>query len=144
MSELGAKKLAEVEAFLTLAGDIINRSTSDFKNSATEVYALLETLTQQTTKAYVDAEMQNIYAEKTDKTVKKLTSMMELYIGDSWDNSTEVLEWSSFYSGAGAAHCAVAGSLALKDGKNEVSIELAKIQSDFSELLNQVILKLGK
>jgi hypothetical protein len=33
--------------------------------------------------------------------------MRDLYIGDEWDNPTEVLEWSGFFEGAALVHWAV-------------------------------------
>lgn len=139
MSELAAKKLAEVEAFLIMSGEIIKRASPDLKESAPEVYESLQKASHQSVKAFVDTEMANLFYSKVEKTTKKLTDMMELYVGDSWDNPTEVLEWSSFFSGAGAAHCAIAGGLSKKDGKDEAKKVLDSLQTDFSKTLELVI-----
>jgi hypothetical protein len=41
---------------------------------------------------------------KIEKTAKKITSMGEMYVGEQWGDSTEVLEWMSFFVGGAIVH----------------------------------------
>lgn len=41
---------------------------------------------------------------KIEKTAKKITSMGEMYVGDQWGDSAEVLEWMSFFVGGAIVH----------------------------------------
>ncbi len=134
MNEFTAKKLAEIEAFLQISGVIIEKAGTPLAENSPEVVEALNALSQQTIAESVDANVKGIFDTKVEKTHAKLSSMMELYIGDEWDNPVEVLEWSSFFSGAAAAHAALASELS-----NETREQLDTIRSDFEALLQKVI-----
>lgn len=44
---------------------------------------------------------------KAQATEEKLKKMRDLYIGDQWDNATELMEWSGFFEGAAIVHWAL-------------------------------------
>lgn len=134
MNEFTAKKLAEIEAFLQISGVIIEKAGSPLMDSNPEVVESLDALSQQTVAPSIDAGVKEIFDTKVEKTHAKLSNMMEIYIGDEWDNPVEVLEWSSFFSGAAAAHAALASELS-----EETREQLDTVRSDFEALLQKVI-----
>lgn len=136
MSNDGVKKLAEVEAFLNIGAGILRRAGPKFEKEQNEVYASLSQIIKRSYKKHLSVEQADTFTVKTDKTTIKLNQMMELYIGDSWDNSIEVLEWLSFYSGAGAAHCAIANTLLTNQ---QINRSLISLEESFKLLLNLVI-----
>jgi hypothetical protein len=109
MNEFAAKKLGEVLAFNRVGTETIEKGR----------VALVEALGEE---KIVDMEEKNrIHGEevmrvateagvidttlaKADKTADKLTQMRDLYVGDQWDNATELLEWSGFFEGAAIVH----------------------------------------
>ena len=46
----------------------------------------------------------DILLPKVEKTSAKITKMGEMYVGDDWDDSAEVLEWLSFFVGGAIVH----------------------------------------
>lgn len=139
--EQAAKKLAEVEAFLHIASVISSKLDDSLYGQYSEVVNNLRNLPLKTVKTYVPDEMRSIFDKKTKRTITKLNSMMELYIGDKWNVPVEVLEWSSFFAGAAAAHCAIAHKL---NPENELlGQELDALQEAFTNLLNKIIESLG-
>ncbi len=134
MNEFTAKKLAEIEAFLQISGVIIEKAGNPLVENNPEVVESLDALSQQTIAPSVSAEVKEIFDTKVEKTHAKLSNMMEIYIGDEWDNPVEVLEWSSFFSGAAAAHAALASELS-----DETREQLDTVRSDFEALLQKVI-----
>ncbi len=49
--------------------------------------------------------------------------MRDLYVGDEWDNATELLEWSGFFEGAFIVHLAlVRGSGESLDHENLITL----------------------
>lgn len=134
MNEFTAKKLAEIEAFLQISGVIIEKASNSLVEGNPEIVESLDVLSQQTIAESVNSEVKEIFDTKVEKTHAKLSSMMELYIGDEWSNPVEVLEWSSFFSGAAAAHAALASEL-----NEDTREQLGAIQADFEALLQKVI-----
>lgn len=134
MNEFTAKKLAEVEAFLQISGVIIEKAGSPLMDNNPEVVESLDALSQQTVASSIDTEVKEIFDTKVEKTHAKLSNMMEIYIGEEWGNPVEVLEWSSFFSGAAAAHAALASELS-----DETREQLDIVRSDFEALLQKVI-----
>jgi hypothetical protein len=109
MNEFVAKKLGEVLAFNNVGNDTLARGKS----------ALIEALGEE---KYMDMEEKNrIHGEavikvatearvidttlaKAEKTEEKLKKMRDLYVGDQWDNATELFEWGGFFEGAAIVH----------------------------------------
>lgn len=137
MNEFTAKKLAEVEAFCKVSGAIIQRAGESFDTEYGSVAAILDDLAAQSVASAVAANQKAIFDAKLEKTTAKLTKMMELYIGDEWDNPVEVLEWTSFFTGAAAAHCALASELDL--GARD---QLVGMSQHYHDALKEVIASL--
>jgi hypothetical protein len=138
------KKRAEVAAFILLAGQIVERAGEAFAQQATacrQALLALSLVPLERVSGDLTGDTATMFEAKTHKTVRKLTDMMELYIGDEWHNPVEVLEWCSFYAGAGAAHCAIAGSLSADD--QAVAERLRILESDFRQALDAVIKQLA-
>lgn len=109
MNEFVAKKLGEVLAFTRVSSETIE------KGRAALVAALGEEkiLDMQEKnrmhgegimKVATDAGVIDTTLAKADKTSEKLRAMRDLYVGDQWDNATELLEWSGFFEGAAIVH----------------------------------------
>ncbi len=80
----------------------------------------------------------DITLPKSEKTADKLRKMLDLYVGDEWDNSAELLEWLGFFEGAALVHWKLVegAGQALKDDRLK---DLAKTGVDFHHnLLTQV------
>ena len=143
MNTLAIKKRAEVAAFVSLAAIILERTGPVFAGKAGDCHAALSAiagLSPSDISGILEPAAGEIFAAKAAKTTSKLTAMMELYVGDEWHNPTEVLEWCSFYAGAGAAHCAIAGKLA---ADTELTSRLRRLETDFRQLLDMVIRRLA-
>ncbi len=112
INEFVAKKIGEVLAFTRVSTDTIEKGRS----------ALIEVLGEETVmdmleknrihgeellRIATDGGAVDVVLVKADKTEEKLKSMRELYVGDQWDNATELLEWSGFFEGAFIVHFAL-------------------------------------
>lgn len=139
--EKATKKLAEVEAFLLTVNTIQSRAGDNFAGQFPNVASKFSELPIKSVNSLVAEAMKPVFDDKVNKTTNKLNSMMELYIGEKWDDPIEVLEWSSFFAGAAAAHCAIARRLN-RDNK-QLTQELSSLQASFSDLLDCVITSLG-
>lgn len=134
MEDFIAKKLAEVEAFCIVSGQILERAGGGFDPKYGDVAAILEELSAQSVESAITATRRQPFDEKVEATITKLTDMMERYIGDDWDNPEEVLEWCSFFAGAGAAHCALAAAL-----EEDLENQLTGMSQRFEDCLHQVM-----
>jgi hypothetical protein len=132
------KKMAEVQAFANLSTEILNRSGEVFVEQAPKVASALKDINQDLKNKFANSSESEVFETKLAKTIDKLTTMMELYIGDEWDNPVEVLEWLSFYSGAAAAHAAlVAGALEVTGSADKAVF--IKLSDDFRKILDEVM-----
>ncbi len=112
INEFVAKKIGEVLAFTQVAADTIEKGRG----------ALVEVLGVERVSDM--AEKNRIHGEeliriatdggaidttlaKAEKTADKLMQMRDLYVGDQWDNATELMEWSGFFEGAAVVHWAL-------------------------------------
>lgn len=143
MNEFTVKKIAEVYAFCQLAETILTRSGASFTSYAPEVQAQLTTFSTIIYPSLVSTS-QDIFDQKVAKTITKLTTMMELYIGDEWDNPVEVLEWLSFYAGAGSAHAELAWNAGAAQGQDTLAISIKETSEAFSHLLSSITTRLGQ
>lgn len=109
MNKFSAKKLGEVLAFAEVGQDTIEKGyealvsvlgedlTNDFREKNHNQAEIISAL--------ADAEsVSETVKTKTEKTGEKLKKMRDLYVGDEWDNPTELLEWSGFFEGAAIVH----------------------------------------
>jgi hypothetical protein len=77
-----------------------------------------------------DGGISEVTMKKLEGTGKKLRDMRDMYIGDEWDNATELIEWSGFFEGAAIVHFALVRGAADKLGSSELSA-LANEAIDF-------------
>lgn len=134
MQDYTTKKLAEVEAFCKISGEILERAGTDFDEKYGSLAAILDELAAQTVTDAVTVEQHEVFDAKLQKTEAKLADMMDLYIGDEWDNPVEVLEWCSFFTGAASAHCALASGL-----EEDLQDQLQGMSERFEDALHQTI-----
>lgn len=109
MNEFTAKKLGEVLAFTRVGTDTLERGGE----ALTAVLGQERILDMKeknhmhgegVMKIATDAGMIDTTLAKADKTEAKLKQMRDLYVGDQWDNATELFEWSGFFEGAAIVH----------------------------------------
>jgi hypothetical protein len=143
MNEFTVKKLAEVQAFNQLGITIAERAGEPLAGSAPDAVRILRQVAEHDFTANISEQHLQLFTDKTGMTERKLTSMMELYVGDEWDNPVEALEWSSFYAGAGAAHSALTATAA-EPVDTAVSASAAELAGLYQELLQQVMAALRK
>lgn len=109
MNEFTAKKLGEVLAFARVGTDTIERGRAALVAALGEerVLDIVEKNHMHgegIMRIATDAGMIDTTLAKADKTEVKLKEMRDLYVGDQWDNATELLEWSGFFEGAAIVH----------------------------------------
>jgi len=129
MNEFVAKKLGEVLAFNQVGTDTFEKGkTALIAAIGEERFADAEDKNRIHADAIIkiatDAGMIDITTEKAAKTGDKLKAMRDLYVGDQWDNATELMEWSGFFEGAAVVHWALVRGAA-EGMNNETLLELA-------------------
>ncbi len=109
MNEFAAKKLGEVMAFARVGEEIFERGRAALEGVFTVhgvnqiLHAISEHLVGLNDLAEVLGTAETTNA-KCEKTSEKLRKMMELYVGEEWDNPAELLEWLGFFEGAALIH----------------------------------------
>lgn len=136
MNDFTVKKLAEVQAFIETAEVIMKRGKSF--GGTSKVVELMDTAAKTEIASLVPAESKTVFDDAVAKTREKLDKMMELHVGEDWDNPVQVLEWTSFYSGAGAAHSGLV-SAALRLTDSEGAFKLGNLESTYYYLLKEAI-----
>lgn len=126
MNEFVGKKLGEVLAFCVVGEETFKKG----------IMALTERLGEEFVHEYIDrsqtyAQAIKNFAEqggvvdvvnkKLEGTGAKLRNMRDMYIGDEWDNATELLEWSGFFQGAAVVHFALVRGSADKLNMTDLS-----------------------
>ncbi len=128
MNEFAAKKLGEVLAFCQIGQETLEKARDGFvrdvDGGGEKVDKVMADLSDHADKIEVlanKAGVADITLPKAEATGNKLRAMRDMYIGDEWDNPTEVLEWTGFFEGAAVVHWAVvegaADSLSLDELK---------------------------
>lgn len=112
MNEFVAKKLGEVLAFNRVGTDTIERGRAALVAAIGEekVADMLEKNHmhgEEVMRVATEAGMIDTTLAKADKTEEKLKKMRDLYIGEEWNNATELMEWSGFFEGAAIVHWAL-------------------------------------
>lgn len=109
VNEFSAKKLGEVLAFADVSLDTAKRAENalqeafgkeNFSAMVAKNTGYIETIR----KIAEDENVADIVDKKLEGTGQKLLSMRDLYIGDEWNNPTELLEWFGFFLGAAIVH----------------------------------------
>jgi hypothetical protein len=130
MDERMARKMGELKAFCMLGQELFQKGetaleTAFGKEKVGEVISLLAKH-QQEIETYMHAtEFFDAMNEKAEKTRNKVGGMAETYIGDAWDDPTELCEWLGFFEGAAIVHFSLVYGKAEKAHVSEV-MELAK------------------
>lgn len=109
MNEFAAKKLGEVLAFTSVGTDTIERGRTALVEAlgAVRIAELQEKNHmhgESVLRIATDAGVADTTLAKAQKTGDKLKAMRDMYVGDQWDNATELLEWSGFFEGAAIVH----------------------------------------
>ena len=112
MNEFTAKKIGEVLAFTRVAVDTVERGRSALVERLGEekVQDMVEKNTlhgEECIRLATDGGVIDTTLAKAEKTEAKLKQMRDLYVGDEWDNATELMEWSGFFEGAAVVHYAL-------------------------------------
>jgi len=109
MDEKVARKVGEIKAFTEMGFDFFVRAKETLLKKLNINY--LETLLENFKVQKDEIEKLTLYSSfkevidtKAEKTKDKIYKMQNLYIGDEWDNPTEVLEWLGFFEGAAIVH----------------------------------------
>lgn len=119
MEEFTVKKIGEVIAFAEIGLETFDRGRAAFEEVFGEdgFYQITRELKNQET------ELKDLVARagegeaalrKADGTKEKLRNMQDTYIGDEWDNPSELLEWSGFFQGAAIVHWKIVSGAAKK------------------------------
>ena len=108
MNEKTAKKVGEAHAFAqTLQNLVTNHkevSTELFGERTDELFQATDIQKQRLEEVAEKYGTKEIVLPKSQKTVEKITSMGDTYVGDEWDNAVEVMEWVSFLLGGALIH----------------------------------------
>ncbi len=103
-NEFMAKKFGEVLAFCLVGQETVNKAGRTFIDEIGQdkVDRYKTHLAQLA--AIIGEQAGEITRVKADKTAEKLRTLRETYVGDEWDNPTEILEWLGFFEGAAIVH----------------------------------------
>jgi len=144
MNEFTAKKLGEVLAFAEVGKETWLKGQTALE-SVFEEERVAEVITANGHHAEIIRSMaeensvSEIVLKKLEGTGTKLRQMRDLYVGDQWDNPTELLEWSGFFEGAAVVHWSLVGGAGEASGKSDMQ-SLAETGKDFHEdLLSSAI-----
>lgn len=133
MNEFVSKKLGEVLAFTNVGQQLVEKGGE----------ALIEALGDETVNNYssnlitqqekLKSLANEITHQKAAATGQKLMGMAETYIGDQWNNPTELLEWLGFFEGAAIVHWHVIA------GASRHTAELGALSQSGIELHDEIL-----
>ncbi len=112
MNEFISKKLGEVLAFAEVSHETFERGRHSLE-AGFGVERVNQAIKDNTLHAESikklsrECDIESIVLGKLETTGKKLRSMRDSYVGEQWDNPTELLEWSGFFEGAALVHWAL-------------------------------------
>jgi hypothetical protein len=134
MNEFTAKKLGEVLAFAS-----IGIETSVFGGEGVDGYVSSLSTIKDSIHAIADrAGVLELVMMKLEKTGEKLRKMRDMYVGDEWDNPTELLEWSGFFEGAAVVHASLLQGAAEEMGHSELQAIATQSLNHHKSIFNQV------
>jgi hypothetical protein len=149
MNEFTAKKLGEVLAFATVGTETWNQGkaalTSVFGDEGVDSYVSALSTIKDSIHAIADrGGVLETVMGKLEKTGEKLRKMRDMYVGDEWDNPTELLEWSGFFEGAAVVHASLLQGASEEIGHAELlsvaTQSLNHHKSIFDEVTKQLYL----
>jgi hypothetical protein len=122
MNEFTAKKLGEVLAFTRVEIDTLTRGRDALVQTLGEERLLdieekNKLYSESIMKMSTEAGMIDTTLTKASATEDKFKKMRDMYVGDQWDNATELMEWSGFFEGATIVHWALVKGCA--EGMND-------------------------
>ena len=149
MDEHSAKKLGEVLAFAEIGLDTLGKGKEGFAKIFTgeQLQAILQKNEEHVSAVKASAknlEVENIVLTKAQATGNKLTTMRDLYIGDSWDDPIELMEWSGFFEGAALVHWSLVHGKAKKLQLNELEALSEEAMTFHEGLLKQMTLLISQ
>lgn len=152
INEFTAKKIGEVLAFTRLGNDTISRSHGALveKLGEEKVQDMIDRNSlyeQEFIRTATESGVIDITLAKAEKTQEKLSKMRDLYVGDQWDNATEILEWSGFFEGAFIVHLAlVKGSAEAINNENLMTLtnEAVTYHYEILELVESELSSVGQ
>lgn len=139
MNEFVGRKMGEVLAFAETFNDTVERGREAIEKelNADEIQNL-ETDSQHQAEAIKrfaeDGGVAEVTATKAQATNTKLRTLRDTYIGDSWDELTEIYEWMGFYTGAAIVHWELVKGAGEGLGNQDV-VKVAKDAQEFYEKL---------
>jgi hypothetical protein len=144
MNEFTAKKLGEILAFADVGRETFNKGKVAFESvlGKEKVSEALKILSSQKDLIHTLADRAGVLKSvlsKLEKTGEKLRKMRDLYIGDEWDNPTELLEWSGFSEGAAVVHASLLQGAAEEIGHSELKSLANEFLIFHKDLLDQSI-----
>lgn len=142
MNDFMAKKLGEVVAFSNIGLELAERGDRAFIEAVGEKTAIQF---REELKTFADVAQQHgteLTTTKAELTTTKLRTMMEQYMADAWNGPTEILEWLSFFTGAGAAHWAVVAGAAQAAKLPDLEAQAIETKDRYHAYLHQTIEKL--
>ena len=108
MNEKITKKVGEAHAFAQVLETTYQANEAVMKELlAGKAGAVAKTAGSQKTALQAicdEAGTTSTLMPKSEKTTEKISKMGEMYVGDQWDDSAEVLEWMSFFVGGAIVH----------------------------------------
>ncbi|MCC6198907.1 hypothetical protein IT401_01720 [Candidatus Nomurabacteria bacterium] len=112
INEFVAKKLGEILAFERVGQDTLERGRVALEEALgqeriTDREEKIRLYSEAILRTATDAGVVDTTLTKASATENKLKKMRDLYVGDQWDNATELLEWSGFFEGAAIVHYAL-------------------------------------
>lgn len=140
MNDFAARKFGEVLAFAETFNDTVERAkeTISKERSEDQIQQLLDASTDHATRIktiVLAAGTSESTLKKAAATNTKLRTMRDTYIGDSWDELTEIYEWLGFYTGAAIVHWALIEGV----GEGLQDEETAGLVKDAKEFYRQLM-----
>ncbi len=125
MNEFVAKKLGDVLAFQQVGQDTLEKGRAALEaalgqEKIVDMEEKFRIHGEEILRVATDAGVVDTTLAKAEKTGEKLHAMRDMYVGDQWDNTTELLEWSGFFEGAAVVHWALVRGAA--EGMNDETL----------------------
>ncbi len=144
MNEFTAKKLGEVLALTEVGEETFNKGQKAFESvlGKEKVSEALKVLSSQKDLIHALADRAGVLESvltKLEKTGEKLRKMRDLYVGDEWNNPTELLEWSGFFEGAAVVHASLLQGAAEEIGHSELKALALQCFNFHKDLFDQAI-----
>lgn len=142
MNEKTAKKIGEAHAFAQTLLNTHTKVPTVMQELLGEHAAKIESVAE-AQKNDLDAVLKNTehmetVHTKSEKTVTKIATMADTYVGDEWDNPVEVLEWMSFFLGAALIHWQLIHGSAEELGMDDLIEVTKKGVAFYEELLAEI------